>query len=363
MGYLRFWRRMKIAPGLTLNLSKSGGSLAFGPRGAKYTIGPRGRRATVGVPGTGLFYTSTSSAAGRRGRGSQRTRSQTPPVVPTVPAKDRLTMGFFKRLVTPAGEEAFVDGCRELTQGDYAAALRYLQGATHLTDGAFLAGFLTLKQCEHASGQSLKKVAAESAALLEQAAQESRQLGQYFDKYGLALTLSLPITEEVAAHVGPSLRGTLLALVEAYQVAEDWDRAYECLQRLRKLEPNDVVILLSLVELLWQANYGNEETCRHIVKLIKYSENETPTHTALLLYKARALNGLKMHTAARDILTKMLRRKKDRSDDLMLALRYERALTYESLGQAKRARSDFEKIYAEDPDFEDVAKRLRATGP
>ncbi|RLC08862.1 MAG: DUF4236 domain-containing protein, partial [Deltaproteobacteria bacterium] len=38
----RFWRRIKIAPGVTLNLSKSGGSLSFGPRGAKFTVGSRG---------------------------------------------------------------------------------------------------------------------------------------------------------------------------------------------------------------------------------------------------------------------------------------------------------------------------------
>ncbi|MDI7252965.1 MAG: DUF4236 domain-containing protein, partial [Actinomycetota bacterium] len=57
----RFWRRIRIAPGVTLNLSKSGGSLSFGPRGAKFTIGTRGKRATVGIPGTGLFYTTTLS--------------------------------------------------------------------------------------------------------------------------------------------------------------------------------------------------------------------------------------------------------------------------------------------------------------
>ncbi len=55
----RFWRRVKIAPGVTLNLSKSGGSLSFGPRGAKFTVGSRGKRATMGIPGTGLFYTTT----------------------------------------------------------------------------------------------------------------------------------------------------------------------------------------------------------------------------------------------------------------------------------------------------------------
>ncbi len=58
VGYLRFWRRIRIAPGVTINLSKRGGSLSVGPRGAKVTVGRRGTRGTVGLPGTGLFYTS-----------------------------------------------------------------------------------------------------------------------------------------------------------------------------------------------------------------------------------------------------------------------------------------------------------------
>ncbi len=33
---LRFFRRVRISPGLTLNLSKSGGSLSLGARGARY---------------------------------------------------------------------------------------------------------------------------------------------------------------------------------------------------------------------------------------------------------------------------------------------------------------------------------------
>ena len=57
MGFLRFFRRIKIFPGLTLNLSKSGVSVSIGPRGFKWTIGPRGERVTVGLPGTGLSYT------------------------------------------------------------------------------------------------------------------------------------------------------------------------------------------------------------------------------------------------------------------------------------------------------------------
>ncbi len=56
MGF-RFSRRVRLIPGLRVNLSKSGASLSIGHRGAWYTIGPRGRRATIGLPGTGLFWT------------------------------------------------------------------------------------------------------------------------------------------------------------------------------------------------------------------------------------------------------------------------------------------------------------------
>ncbi|MGC8559915.1 MAG: DUF4236 domain-containing protein [Phycisphaerae bacterium] len=58
MGYVRFFRRVRVAPGLTVNFSKHGASLSAGFRGAHVTVGRTGIRRTVGVPGTGVFYTS-----------------------------------------------------------------------------------------------------------------------------------------------------------------------------------------------------------------------------------------------------------------------------------------------------------------
>ena len=92
-------------------------------------------------------------------------------------------------------------------------------------------------------------------------------------------------------------------------------------------------------------------------------ENESEIHAALLLYKAKALRRLNLKEAAGDVLSKVLRRKKDRSDDLLYALRYERALAYEDLGQHKRARSELEnsmrkprvmKIWPQDWEYEEA---------
>lgn len=58
MGFFRFSKRIKILPGVSINLSKSGVSASVGPRGAKINIGKRGVRANVGLPGTGMSYST-----------------------------------------------------------------------------------------------------------------------------------------------------------------------------------------------------------------------------------------------------------------------------------------------------------------
>lgn len=59
MGF-RFQRRIKIIPGVTLNVGKRGVSTSIGRRGAHITFGQNGVRRTAGIPGTGISYTSLS---------------------------------------------------------------------------------------------------------------------------------------------------------------------------------------------------------------------------------------------------------------------------------------------------------------
>jgi len=69
MGF-RLSRRIRIAPGIRVNLGKSGLSLSGGMRGARVTIGGRGARGTVGAPGTGMSYSATSgNGSGGSGQG------------------------------------------------------------------------------------------------------------------------------------------------------------------------------------------------------------------------------------------------------------------------------------------------------
>ena len=57
MGF-RFYRRIRLLPGVRLNLGSRSASVSVGQRGSWLTFGRRRRSASVGLPGTGLRYTS-----------------------------------------------------------------------------------------------------------------------------------------------------------------------------------------------------------------------------------------------------------------------------------------------------------------
>jgi Protein of unknown function (DUF4236) len=57
----RFRRSIRLAPGVRLNLSKSGVSTSVGERGAHVTLGHGHTRTTVGVPGSGVSYATTTT--------------------------------------------------------------------------------------------------------------------------------------------------------------------------------------------------------------------------------------------------------------------------------------------------------------
>jgi predicted Zn-dependent protease len=262
--------------------------------------------------------------------------------------EERLSLGFFDRLLTPQNEEDFVDGMREFVQGHESAALRHFEKATDLADAAFMAGILSLKQERFAQAERF----------LNMALRQQSRLGHHFDKYGIQAAASLAITEEVAAIIGPDVRGLLLASAEVHQHQGRPKDAIEDLKQLYDRDPDDVVVRLSLAELLVEEG-GTKRNCQSVVRLAEGIENDSEIHAGLLLCKAKSLRKLGLLTAARDTLTATLRRRKNRSEELLRALRYERALVYEDLGQDKRARQELEKLYADAPDYEDVAARLK----
>lgn len=62
-------KRIKIAPGVHVNLSKGGISTSVGPKGAKVTFGKGGTYLNKSIPGTGLYSREKISGSGTSNNG------------------------------------------------------------------------------------------------------------------------------------------------------------------------------------------------------------------------------------------------------------------------------------------------------
>lgn len=56
---MRFQKRIKLLPGIKINLSRRGMSLSIGKPGATLNLGIRGAKITAGIPGTGISHTES----------------------------------------------------------------------------------------------------------------------------------------------------------------------------------------------------------------------------------------------------------------------------------------------------------------
>jgi len=235
MGSVRFWRRFKIAPGVTLNISKTGFSFSIGPRGAKYTIGTSGSRVTVGMPGTGLHYTHKFGAGSK----SEARPSEEPEAAPA-PAAEAPAAEVDWVELSDAERERFMAACDAVVEGDEAAALDQLSGLLHLADAAFLAGLLRLRDEEQASS---------AASLLRSAWLDRTSMGQVFALCERDLAMDLPITEEVSVKLRPDPLGAALAYVEALQRLDRIDEGIAVLDEMNGQFPNHPLIAMSLEDL------------------------------------------------------------------------------------------------------------------
>jgi tetratricopeptide (TPR) repeat protein len=169
------------------------------------------------------------------------------------------------------------------------------------------------------------------------------------------LAISVKITELIQATVPFDLTGASLLLAEAYQLAEKLEEAIGLVQQLHDADPTNLAIRLSLSDLLLAD--GDFEG---VVEIASGVTNEDDLSVALIHMRAAALVGLGHQTAAMDAFKDALAKTANRDTELLSTVRYDRALALEQAGQKAKARADFERLYAADPNYRDVRDRLAA---
>lgn len=354
----RFFQRIRIAPGLTLNLSKGGVSMSAGPRGARVTAGTSGTRATAGLPGTGLHYTVLNPHKKIRGmqrgtpqpaRAALAAHAATPATSTVLPPP----LGWLQRMRLPQSDKAFIEGWKAWSVGDTRQAMALLESVPASSpagaDAAWSAALLYTQQSQFDKAETL----------LLRALQTPSHIGQAFAQHQIRPRVQVSVTPDVQATMYPAVHSAQLLLAELQQSAGKPAQAMDTLLQLLPSEPTpqaDPVVLAAYGELVTDTQ--DAVARQRFLRLAAPMGNDTPVHTVVMYFRAQALVQLGLHTAALDVLTPALRRKKDRSPELLRHIRLLRAQGYQALGRNALARSDFERIYAEDAAFEGVATAL-----
>ena len=377
MSYLRFGRRLKIGPGVYVNISKSGLSLSVGPRGAKLNIGRRGPRVTLGLPGTGLSYVIQGGGKKRRAAsasspdGSDTSpglglpgllaplfggQPDTPP--PPAPATTRTgkqrsaasptqpdaasappsitvpTPGF----LAPAVEKRFAQGLRALVDGDTDTAIERFQQAVELDDSErhlsddFMAG-VALLGAGHFQ---------EAISYLEHVVESDTELpDEMMQRYIGDLRVPAEITPHVLVDVPMSSLGAALLLTEAYQHTGDILGATGVMEALVEQAPNVPLLRLSLAELYYIQ--GSDDG---VVSATDGLEATDEIGYAALTFRALALLAQGHLDSALEVVNNLLRNRRKWPSELVQDALFARGMIYDAKDQKGRARQDFEKLYA-----------------
>jgi tetratricopeptide (TPR) repeat protein len=339
MGF-RLQRRIRLGKFVQLNISKSGVGVSAGVRGFRLSTGPRGTQLNVGLPGTGLSYRKQlSSKRGKKKAKESRSRAQAASRQANLP--DRPEPG----LLASRAEKELARGLADYEAGHIDQALEHFLEAAPDEAGAAIFAAAILSKTE---GQEF-----EASQLLEDVVQSDDEFPtELMQKYLPEAHLDIDITPNITASVPMDGLAATLLLVELYQTQRRVREAIALLEEIEELA-GEPVLTLSLCEL-----YASRNLWDNIIERAKDTESEDDVTLETLIFYGRAMQEKNLDEAAIAVFTKALRRKKDRNPILLHEARYWRAIIYQEQGKTQRANTEYQKLFAEAPDFRDVAERL-----
>ncbi len=364
----RFRRSVKIAPGIKLNVTKTGVGMTFGGKGAHYSVHSSGRHTrTVGLPGTGLYYQSTSKSGSQHATAKpspSRPQPQRPPAKPTasgVPGQPASFPVDPARVIPKPGllssraEQSYYKGVMAYLRHDMAAALNAFVEASNAdpasTSARLLVGMAaaSLNQDEMAA-RWLETVVSGAHVMPD-------RLQLKYLPPAVSIAISIKVTDSISCQLPFSELGAALILAELYQEHAQLEPAIGLMQQVHEALPADPVVRLSLCDLL-AADNDHEGVVETSTGVVNTSDIEVET----LHIRGAAFMALGHHTAALDAFNEALSKTANRDPMLLNVVRFDRALALKNAGQKARAKADLERVYAADPGFPGVREHLAALG-
>jgi tetratricopeptide (TPR) repeat protein len=304
----QFRKRIRLGPGVHINVGKRSASLSIGGAFARTSISTQGHATqTFSIPGSGLY---------RR----ERIR---------MPATAEVTSRQIQS-VSPA-EAGYAGAMDAYLHGDFATAF-----------GGFT------KAIEHGVGVDSARLLAATAAiqlgrfkpatsLLERVVQSEFEvpddlMARYAPPDYVKLTIEMAIVEGVYAPIVLDSVGATLLLAELYQAARKRESAIDLVRQLHDLDPTDEMVALSLCDLLYEdADFPG---------VIAAGDAIAPTTDLGLschIFRAQAQGDMGDMESARATLESALMSTESQDSHILDIGRAVLGVTYEQLGRPRSA--------------------------
>lgn len=303
MGF-RFRKSFKIAPGVRLNMSKSGIGMSAGVRGARVGFNSRGSYTSVGIPGTGIYSTSYSKT-GRKPRNSTTQVTST-----------NQSSGGGKLLLWII---AIIIGIALPPLG------------VIMVIGAVIYYYQRNKSPKYQAEQRIKKA---KAFFQEQ-------------KYAEAEPLLIE-----AAQIYPENTETDFLLGGVYHNQGNYKEAAPYLERAHQQDPSHEGTLVSLANC-----YFNLGEFDKVIPLMQNFPGGWENNMKALQLLGLSFSNKKQHDLAIEVFKKAPLTKRN-LDDGLLELHYNLGLIYEAAGQKANAQKHFKKVYAYNMNYKDVLSKV-----
>lgn len=253
-------------------------------------------------------------------------------------------------LLAPAFEKTFYKAIHLYARGDlFGAARLFKESAAKderdeaLADELF-AGLLSAQADDDAAAVSLLEKVVSSYQTLPD---------ELMRTYAPDWYMTVEVTKHVTARVPFGSLSAALVLAECYKRTGRTGEAIGLLAQLVEIEA-DPLPVLSLCGLLAESAVWDE-----IVNVAAGTRNENDASLEVAIYQARALEAQGMDDAALAVYREALRSEK-RHPELLKQARYGRGKLQLRMGKKEPAKRDLAQVYADDPDYRDVAEVLEA---
>src|SRR5574341_321274 len=327
---MQFRRRITIAPGVRLNISKGGLRLTLGPPGMHYTVGSKGSEVNLGVPGTRLYYRQKlggkARGQGAAARDPRHALSDAGQGVPPAPPN-----------ASPA-ETAFREGCALYTGGKHSETAqsfaRLLESDSDFHDDVLMMHGLAAS----AAGQTVPAIESLGKLLEEGVPPLPGEDGSLVARYLPGATVRVPLTQYAAIDLPLNMTLASLLLSELLQSQAHVDEAIGLVEALWEASPESAVIQLALADLYTvdgRADALYDLLSKHPDHLEKAADDIA---LELMYHWAVALTARKLYDAADETYRRALKATADRNPDLVKLLEYGRADLYEEWDKKDDAR-------------------------